>query len=127
MHVNHLDLHVGDLDEAVALFTGPLGMALVARKADAIAVLDDGAGFTLAVSNHAKFGGAPGAPPEYPDGFHLGFLVETAGEVDARHAQLSAVDGVDAGRPPRAMRQTYGFYFTALGGLLFEVACPRAS
>ncbi|WCB95878.1 hypothetical protein DSM104299_04629 [Baekduia alba] len=127
MRLNHLDLHVRDLDEAVTLFTGSLGFALVDRKADAIAILDDGEGFTLAVSDHTRFRGAGAAPPAYPDGFHLGFLVAEAAEVDALHARLSAVDGVDAGRPPRAMRQTYGFYFTALGDLLFEIACPRAA
>jgi hypothetical protein len=43
--------------------------------------------------------------------------------VDRTHERLMAA-GVDTGRGPRGMRGSYGFYFEALGGILFEVSCP---
>ncbi|MDA0184349.1 hypothetical protein OJ997_28855 [Solirubrobacter phytolaccae] len=41
--------------------------------------------------------------------------------MDAEYARLTAA-GLELPKPPRRMRGTYGFYFTALDEVLFEVA-----
>ncbi len=120
MRLNHLNLCVGDLTEASDFFQRCLDLSLVEQRGDAIAVMDDGDGFTLVLSNPQAFGGES---PQYPQGFHVGFLVGTPDEVDATYHRLVPL-GVRIDRAPTKIRETYGFYFTALGALLFEVSCP---
>lgn len=48
MHLNHLDLHVSDVPKTAALLEELLGLRVVSnRDSKAIAILEDGAGFTL--------------------------------------------------------------------------------
>lgn len=121
MRLNHVNLVVEDLDGAQGFFRRSFGFGLLDRKGDAVAVMNDGQGFTLVLSNVRAFGGE--VPVRYPEGFHVGFILETQEEVDRAHGRLVA-DGADIGREPRSMRDSYGFYFEALGGILFEVSCP---
>ncbi|TBL77389.1 VOC family protein [Paenibacillus thalictri] len=118
MKLNHLNLCVLDLPEAIVFFQRLFGFQLIEQKAAAIAVMDDGHGFTLVLSlmqanqdEHYR----------YPKDFHLGFYVSTATEVDEFHKKLTAFGiGSDV---PKMMRGGYTLYFTALGGILFEVTC----
>lgn len=121
MRLNHVDLYVDDLDEAQDLFRRFFDLQPVDRKGDAVAVMTDGYGFTLALSDQRAFGGE--VPTRYPKGFHVGFIVETPEQVDRVHDRLTAAD-VQIDHEPRKMRSSYGFYFTALGEILFEVSCP---
>lgn len=121
MRLNHVNLVVDDLDEARDFFRGSFGFEPVDRKGEAVAVMTDGQGFTLVLSNARAFGGE--VPVRYPDGFHVGFILETQEEVDRTHERLAAA-GADTGRAPRRMRDSYGFYFEALNGILFEISCP---
>jgi catechol 2,3-dioxygenase-like lactoylglutathione lyase family enzyme len=121
MRLNHVNLVVEDLDGAQDFFRRLFGFVLLDRKGDAVVVMDDGQGFTLVLSNAQAFGGEP--PVRYPEGFHVGFILETREEVDRSHERLTAT-GVDTGRGPRRMRESYSFYFEALSGILFEVSCP---
>jgi catechol 2,3-dioxygenase-like lactoylglutathione lyase family enzyme len=83
--------------------------------------MSDRDGFTLVISDPTKFGGDHAV---YPEGFHVGFLLDTAEHVDATYARLAAGGlGVEPG--PRDRRGSYGFYFRALGGILFEVSVAR--
>lgn len=102
MRLNHLNLCVTDLDEAAAFFARHFGLMETARKGELIVVLDDGEGFTLVLSDPTKFGGEDAG---YPEGFHVGFLVATAAEVDATHARLRA-EGVQIDGAPHSMRGT---------------------
>ena len=121
MRLNHVNLVVEDLNGAQDFFRRFFGFVLLDRKGDAVAIMDDGDGFTLVLSNALAFGGE--VPVLYPEGFHVGFILETREAVDRVHERLGAA-GVDAGRGPRPMRESYGFYFEALGGILFEISCP---
>lgn len=123
MQLNHLNLCVNDLAEACRFFELALDFQTTELKGQALAVLSDRHGFTLTLSDVRRFGGA--TPVVYPQGFHVGFLRETKGEVDGDYARLLAA-GIATEPAPRAMHGSYGFYFTALGNLLFEIACPAA-
>lgn len=120
MRLNHLNLGLLDLAEARRFFEDHFDFELLDRKGDAVLVMGDRQGFTLVISDPTKFGGV-GA--DYPEGFHVGFLVETADLVDATHSRL-ARGGVEIPNPPRTMRGSYGFYFHALG-IMFEVSCAH--
>jgi catechol 2,3-dioxygenase-like lactoylglutathione lyase family enzyme len=119
--LNHLNLVVDNLEAATEFMQRCLDFQVLERKGQALAVLGDGAGFVLVLSSRQAFGGAE--PPRYPEGFHLGFVLRSAAEVDQMHARLGAA-GVSLGQPPRPARGAYAFYFHALDGLLFEVSCP---
>lgn len=121
MRLNHVNLVVEDLDGAQDFLRRSFGLVLLDRKGDAVAVMDDGHGFTLVLSNAQAFGGE--VPVRYPEGFHVGFILETREAVDRAHERLHAA-GVDADHGPRPMRESYGFYFEALGGILFEISSP---
>src|SRR3954471_1604314 len=80
MKLNHLDLLVRDVRASVTYFERLFGRALrTNRDSPALAVLSDGQGFVLVLQR---------AQPEeikYPEGFHLGFLVDSPDEVRALH------------------------------------------
>jgi hypothetical protein len=59
----------------------------------------------------------------YPAGFHVGFILETGEQVDQAYRRLASAH-VPLTQEPRKMRESYGFYFTALNDILFEVSCP---
>ena len=117
MNLNHLSLPVRDIDEASAFFVEHLGLVETDRKADAIAILEDASGFTLVLSRPKPVEDRVG----YPATFHVGFFVDDVAAVDAAHGRLQHVVEAQA---PRHMRGRYGFYFHALGELLFEVSAP---
>lgn len=121
MRLNHVNLSGDDLDEAQDLFRRVFDFRLLDRKGDAVAIMTDGHGFTLVLSDQLAFGGQ--TPTRYPDSFHVGFILGTPEEVDRAHDRLVVAD-IRIGHEPRKMRDSYGFYFTALGDILFEVSCP---
>lgn len=120
MQLNHLNLCVRNLAEARAFFQDHLDFQFLEQKGEAVAVLSDGYGFTLVLSNQQAFG-HPEQP--YPEGFHVGFIQESSAQVDQMYQRLAATS-VQIGHEPRKMRGSYGFYFTALNDVLFEISCP---
>lgn len=121
MQLNHLNLCVNDLTEARTFFQNHFDFQCLEQRKDAVAVMSDGHGFTLVLSNPRTFGNEL---PPYPEGFHVGFLVQTGEQVDQTYHRLAAA-GVQLPHQPRNIRGSYGFYFTALNDLLFEVSCPQ--
>jgi len=99
-----------------------LDFGFVDQKGEAIVILTDGHGFTLVLSDVVRFGGE--APPRYPEGFHVGVILDGPDAVDSLHGRLAAA-GIALGHRPRTVHGNYGFYFTALETILFEVSCPR--
>ncbi len=123
MKLNHLNLCVGDLTEARTFFERHFDFQCLGQKGQALVVLADCHGFTLVLSDPRQFGGeAPG----YPEGFHVGFLLDIPEQVDQVYDRL-AMAGVATEQRPRKLRGSYTFYFTALGGILFEVGCSLES
>ena len=85
MKLNHVDLHVSSVDAARLFFERFFGLRCACRRRGEIAILEDEAGFQLGVSN---LRGLP--PPAYPPDFHVGFVLDRAGEVREIHDRLIA-------------------------------------
>lgn len=120
MKLNHLALPVRDVNEAVALLVTHFDFEEVARQGDEIVMLTDGEGFTLVV---AVIEGQEGNDIPYPGDLHVGFWVADRTVVDRVHAGLT-----ESGYSPedaQEMRDRYGFYFTAVGSLRFEVSSKQ--
>lgn len=120
MQLNHINLCVDDLTAARHFFQNCFGFQLLEQKGDAVAVMNDGHGFVLVLSHSRAF---KGEMRPYPEGFHVGFLLETSEQVDQTYRRLAAAE-VQLTREPGKIRGSYGFYFTALNDILFEVSCP---
>ena len=76
MKLNHIDLQVSDVDAAREFFERHFGLRCTYRRAGQLAMLEDDGGLELGVSN---LRGSP--PPHYPPDFHVGFVLERAGDV----------------------------------------------
>ena len=85
MRINHVDLHVSDVESAREFFERFFGLRYAYQRQGQIAILEDEAGFQLGVSN---LRGSP--PPAYPPDFHVGFVLEKTGEVREIHDSLKA-------------------------------------
>jgi catechol 2,3-dioxygenase-like lactoylglutathione lyase family enzyme len=120
MKLNHLNLctdNVAGLADFLVHFFRFELVAMRGRQAFAILRGDDG--FALNLMLPVKGGAA-----DYPNGFHVGFLVDGADQVLAKHEELMA-----AGMAPGDVQQlTRGgaaaiiFYCNAPGGILVEVS-----
>jgi catechol 2,3-dioxygenase-like lactoylglutathione lyase family enzyme len=119
MKLNHLNLVVDDLAAATALFIDLFDFSLIRSGGEMLAILSDQSGFTLVLMNAHRDG--PTGDPIYPAGFHIGFILPSREDVDAMHARVSAY-GIPLGQTPARSHGDYGFYFTALNGILFEIA-----
>ena len=121
MKLNHLNLCTSDVSGLSDFFTRFFGFALVAtRGRDAFAILRGDDGFALNLMRSGR--GA--APIDYPDGFHVGFLVDHADTVHAKHRELQHA-GLVPGELQRLIRggaPTTIFYCEAPGGVLVEVS-----
>ncbi len=120
MQLNHLNLCVDNLTEACTFFQNCFDFQFLEQRKDAVAVMTDKHGFTLVLSNPRAFGNEM---LPYPEGFHIGFILETSGQVDLAYHRLAAAE-VQLTQEPKKMRGSYGFYFTALNAILFEVSSP---
>jgi catechol 2,3-dioxygenase-like lactoylglutathione lyase family enzyme len=124
MKLNHLNLCVNDVSEAVEFFQSLFGFELSGQKGDAIAAMTDEGGFSLVLSKLRTDGGDADAVT-YPKDFHVGFYVDTTEEVDRFYERLTAAS-IHVEHSPRKMRGGYTLYFTALDGILFEVTSYAA-
>ncbi|MFC5407088.1 VOC family protein [Cohnella soli] len=119
MKLNHLNLCVYDLSEAIPFFQNVFDFQLLDQKGEFIAVMTDGHGFTLVLS---KLQSDRNEAAPYPKDFHLGFYVDTRAEVDQFYQKIAAA-GIATEHEPRVLRSGYTLYFKGLDGILFEVTC----
>ena len=89
MQLNHLHIHVADVDRAAAFYGRAFGLTPHVTHGDVLFLRDD-AGMDLAL--------APGTTGELPDWFHFGFRLPAPADVRALHARL-ATDGVEMAAP----------------------------
>jgi catechol 2,3-dioxygenase-like lactoylglutathione lyase family enzyme len=114
MHLNHLDLQVPDVPSTAAFLERYFGVQIQGnRTSPAIIILSDDIGFTLVLQRRRD------DHERYPDGFHIGFLVDDPADVQRRHAQLVG-DGVGCS-PIRENSRGIMFYVTAPGDVTVEV------
>jgi catechol 2,3-dioxygenase-like lactoylglutathione lyase family enzyme len=82
--LNHINLCTDDVPALSDFFARFFGFELVAtRGKEAFAILRGSDGFALNVMRIGKGGAA-----EYPEGFHVGFLVDQADDVFSKHSEL---------------------------------------
>jgi catechol 2,3-dioxygenase-like lactoylglutathione lyase family enzyme len=122
MQLNHLDLPVPDVAATAAFFTTHFGFRLCeTRGNNGFALLLGAGGFALVLTRRR----AEGAQ-DFPDNFHIGFLVDSEATVNAIHARLRAADVPDL-PPVSVQRGATLFYVHAPGGLLVEVSHRSAT
>jgi hypothetical protein len=83
-----------------------------------VAILNGSDGFVLIISSFPNT-----ASYEYPKEFHIGFYQQNYSEVDLLFERLTEDLNIDPA--PRKIRDRYGFYFYAPGGILIEITCPE--
>lgn len=116
MQMNHVQLCVADVPRSRAFFERYFGFRLLAEKnADRLVILQGDGGVFLAISNFDKV-----ETVQYPPMFHVGFFLDSDGEVDAIHDRLSA-DGLEPG-DRQHFHGAWTFYVDAPGGGTVEVA-----
>lgn len=82
MKLNHLDLQVSDVQAARHFFETYFGFRCPHAREELV-ILEDEAGFVLAVSNLSK-----ASTPQYPADFHIGFMVERVEQVKEIYDRL---------------------------------------
>jgi len=113
MKLNHINLVVTDVPKAIHLFETYFQFTCTEIKGDnVIAILKGADGFTLVIMT-GKEGN------NYPEAFHIGFMLDTMEQVTALHAQL-VNGGVEVTAEPRKIRDSFGFYFS-FDGIMIEI------
>ncbi len=105
MKLNHLNLIVTNVADAIIFFETYFGFKCTLVKGDnIIAILKDPENFTLVLMTD-KAGNL-----SYPKDFHIGFMLETANQVHETYKKLK--DGnINVESEPRKIRDSFGFYF----------------
>lgn len=118
MKLNHLDLQVADVQRSVVFFEQAFDLILQSsRTSPALAILTDGAGFTLVLQRRKS------ATDVYPEGFHLGFLLDDPEDVRRFHARVCVL-GVEASDVIENNRGVL-VYCRTEDGILVEVSWHR--
>lgn len=118
MHLNHLDLCVPDVAATAAFFTRHFGLRLIdMRGQDRLAIMEDGNGFVLVLSNFEK-----ASEFRYPEQFHIGFVLEDEAAVTAAYDDCRD-GGVAIVHPLNRNRRGLMFYCACPGGIMIEVSC----
>ncbi len=116
MLINHLDLQVRDVHAVASFFEAHFGLRWQSsRSSPAIAILADDDGFVLVLQRKKVL------DQTYPDGFHLGFLLEDVASVEAKHRELVA-----AGAPVSGLQRNgrgTQLYCRIDEGIVVEVSC----
>jgi catechol 2,3-dioxygenase-like lactoylglutathione lyase family enzyme len=116
MKLNHIDLQVPDVQRTALFFEHYFDFEHGSNRASpAIAILSDRHGLVLVLQKLKDPAQA------YPEGFHIGFYVESEDLVQAFHARATS-GGMEVSEVIRNNRGTM-VYCKAPGDLLVEVNC----
>ncbi len=120
MKLNHLNLIVTNVEEAIAFFEKHFGFTCVAIKGDnVIAVLKAVDDFTLVLmAANTKHEIAE----TYPQAFHIGFMMANETQVNETYLKLKN-SGIAIESEPKKIRDGFGFYFH-FDNIMIEVAHP---
>ena len=118
MKLNHLDLQVSDVPAAARYFERYFDLEVRSnRESKAIAILGDREGFVLVLQRFKAAGEA------YPNGFHVGFVVDDVDTVRRVHSLVKA-GGVRVSDVIENGRGTM-IYCDGPDGILVEVSCAK--
>lgn len=117
MQINHLDLQVQDVTRTSQFFERYFGLQIQSNPSSpALVIMTDQAGFVLVLQRSKT-------AERYPEGFHVGFLLDDVESVRALHARAVA-DGTPVSEVIVNGRGTM-IYLTAPEGYYVEVSCQR--
>ncbi|MGZ4034029.1 MAG: VOC family protein [Bacteroidia bacterium] len=105
MKLNHLNLVVTNIAETVSFFENYFNFKCTQIKGDNIIALLTGTDNFSLVLMTDKEGNS-----NYPKDFHIGFMLDTADEVNETYKKLKA-GNVKVESEPRKIRDSFGFYF----------------
>lgn len=117
MKMNHLNLVVTDVGNAVRIFEQHMGFKCLENRKDAIAVLTNEDRFVL-IFWSAKLNKT--ASVNYPENFHVGFYQQDKEGVIEMYNKLYHEEMIFESEP-RKLRDTFGFY-CYLDQLMIEVS-----
>ena len=105
MKLNHINLVVSNVAEAIIFFETYLNFKCTDIKGDNIVAILKGADdFTLVIMTNKE------GKAIYPEAFHIGFMLYTVNEVTETYEKLKS-GGIMVGQEPRKIRDSFGFYF----------------
>lgn len=114
MKLNHINLVVSNVAEAIKLFETYFDLKCTDIKGDNIvAILKGTDDFTLVIMTDKN------GQITYPSAFHIGFMQDNENEVTRIYTSLKN-GGIDVGQEPRKIRDSFGFYFN-FDTLMIEV------
>ncbi|GAB3499377.1 VOC family protein [Spirosoma knui] len=114
MKLNHMNLVVSDVVDAISLFETYFNFTCTEVKGhNSIAVLKGEDDFTLVIM------ASKSEPPVYPGAFHIGFMLDDEQKVTDTFNRLKE-GGISVGQEPRKIRDSFGFYFT-FDNIMIEV------
>ena len=114
MKLNHINLVVENIAEAINLFETYFSFKCTEIKGDNIIAILTGSGdFTLVLMKNKK------GSPVYPEAFHIGFILDSKEEVIETYHHLKS-NGLVKNEEPKKIRDSFGFYFT-FENLMIEV------
>lgn len=119
MRINHLDVHVPDVQRTAAVLVTHFGFRQEFAR-DGLIVLRDEADFELVVSQPVAGFGTSDQVSLGTSTYHIGFMLESADSVDKMYANLQLAD-VELNRPPKAIRGGWLFYCMAPGRIQIEI------
>jgi predicted enzyme related to lactoylglutathione lyase len=108
MTINHLNLPVSNVPEAITFFESYFDFKCTQTKGDnMIAVLRNAADFTLVLMSSQMNRNGNNT---YPDAFHIGFILDSIAQVNETYLKLKT-GGIQLDREPQKIRDSFGFYF----------------
>ena len=106
MKLNHINLVVSNVADAINMFVTYFNFKCTDIKGDNIvAVLKGADDFTLVMMTNKD------GQVNYPGAFHIGFMLADTNAVTETYEKLKH-DGVEVGQEPRKIRDSFGFYFS---------------
>ncbi len=121
MILNHINLPVADVGATRDFFVKHFGMVQTLEVGkNFLVMLQDEGGMVLNISHFDK---TDNSEVQYHKDFHIGFFVETNADVDSFYTKMIADTPVEDS--PKKREGRYGFYVTAPGGIVVEVASLR--
>jgi catechol 2,3-dioxygenase-like lactoylglutathione lyase family enzyme len=116
MKLNHINLVVTNVAEAIGFFETYFNFKCAETKGNNIvSVLKGEDGFTLVIMSNKN------EQPNYPDAFHIGFMLSDENEVSEAYSKLKSGE-IEVGQEPRKIRDGFGFYFN-FQNVMIEVGC----
>ena len=105
MKLNHINLVVSNVADAIRLFETYFSFKCTDIKGDNIVAILKGADdFTLVIMTDKN------GQTTYPNAFHIGFMLDSEDAVTKTYDNLK-IGGITVGQEPRKIRDSFGFYF----------------